>query len=246
MNITPEILKYINGEEFTNSLEYRLDKTRYEAISRENAIVEIIRDRDVIHIGCSDHLPLIREKIKNNKWLHKLITDNSRSCLGIDSDRESIGFLQKELGYQNVKYGDITSDPFPEITSGKWDYAVFGEMIEHLGNPVSFLESFRKNYGKNVSRFLISVPTIYNRFNMENMLSYKEVINSDHMFWFTPYTILRVVASAGFRPENLQFANPVSLSFSELAVRKAFRFFHKAPEYPYYFFRTIIITGTIG
>jgi hypothetical protein len=245
MNINSEILKYANGEDFSNSFEFLLGDTKYEAVSREDAIVRLIRGCDVLHIGCSDHVPLIREKIRNNKWLHKLVTENSKSCIGIDNDRESIDFLVNELGYQNVRYGDITSDPFPEISSGQWDYALFGEMIEHLGDPVSFLSSFRKKYGNNVKGFLISVPNIYNRFNMKSMFRYREIINSDHRFWFTPYTIIKVLASAGFKPETMEFANLVELSVPELILRKIRKYLHLVPAYPFYFYKTIIVKGTI-
>ncbi len=244
MKIPTEILKYAYGEEFSNSLEFKIGKTRHTATSREEAIVGIVKGCDVIHIGCSDHIPLIREKIRNNKWLHKLITENSKTCIGIDNDRESIDFLINELGYQNVRYGDINTGQFPEITSKQGDWAIFGEMVEHLGDPVSFLSSFRKTYGNNVKRFLISVPNIYNRSDLRNMLRYREVINSDHRFWFTPYTIIRVLASAGCKPESIEFANLVRLSFTELSLRKIRKYFHIVPAYPFYYFKTIIITGT--
>ena len=246
MDITPEILKFAGGEEFSNSLEFDLGNARHKALSREEAIVNIIRNGNVIHIGCSDHIPLIREKIKNNRWLHKLITENSNSCLGIDNDKESIDFLINELGYKNVKQGDIISDDIPEISSKQWDYAVFGEVIEHLGDPVNFLSTFRTKYGKNVDRFLISVPTIYNRFNLKEMLRYREVVNSDHRFWFTPYTLIKVAASAGLRPEKIEFVNTVKLSFIELVIRKIRKFAGLPVNYPFYFFKTIIVTGSFS
>ena len=246
MEITPDILRYASGEEFSNSLEFNLGKAKYRAVSREEAIVDIIRKSDVIHIGCSDHVPLIREKIKNNKWLHKLITESSNSCLGIDNDRESIDYLIRELGYKNVVHGDILTNEIPEISTKKWDYAVFGEVIEHLGDPVNFLSTFRTKYGKNVNRFLISVPSIYNRVNMNVMLRYREVINSDHRFWFTPYTIIKVATSAGLKPERLEFANTMNLSFFELAIRKIRRLAGLPVNYPFYFFKTIIVTGSFS
>jgi hypothetical protein len=244
MKITPEILKYASGAEFSNSFELNFDRTQYKAMAREDAIVGIIRGLDVVHIGCSDHVPLIREKIKANKWLHKLITENSRSCIGIDNDRESIEFLTKELGFTNVRYGDILAGNIDEIYSGEWDYAVFGEMIEHLDNPVDFLETFRKSYSANVRKFIITVPNIYNRFNLRNMFRYREIVNSDHRFWFTPYTAIKVLVSAGLRPEEISFANLVSLSVPELLLRKARKLLSITPAYPYYFFKSIIITGT--
>ena len=40
------------------------ENPKYWIISREAAITEIIKNKDVIHIGCSDHIQIINEKIK--------------------------------------------------------------------------------------------------------------------------------------------------------------------------------------
>jgi hypothetical protein len=93
MKIEPEVLKYLNGENFQKSLTVEIGKSKHRIISREAAITEIIRNKNVIHIGCSDHIQIINEKIKNNTWLHKLITDNANRCIGIDIDKESIEFI---------------------------------------------------------------------------------------------------------------------------------------------------------
>src|ERR1035437_9826020 len=132
MKIEPQVLKYLKGEAFQSSLNVEISKEKHQMITRESAITEIIRNTDVIHIGCSDHVQIINDKIKNNIWLHKLITENSKRCIGIDIDKESIEFIRKELGYQNVFYGNILTDEFKNITESKWDYAVFGEIREHL------------------------------------------------------------------------------------------------------------------
>jgi hypothetical protein len=246
MKIDQQILKYLKGEEFSNSLSVDIGNTKHEAISREDAITEIIKNCDVIHIGCSDHIPLIREKIAHNTWLHKLITDKSNNCIGIDIDLESIDFLKKELGYNNVLHGNILTDDFQEISGKKWDYVVFGEIIEHLDNPVDFLRIFRTRYGSNVKRFVISVPSIYNRKQIRNMLNYKEIINSDHRFWFTPYTITKLIVSAGLNPEIISYANLNSLGKMGLIIRKLKRLFNLREIFPFYCFKTIIVTGTIN
>lgn len=246
MKIEPEILKFLKGDTFQTSLTISLSKTKHDIISREAVITELVKGSRVIHIGCSDHIQVINEKIKTNTWLHKLLTDNSEKCIGIDIDKESIDFIRNELGYKNVFRGDITRDHFDEIESDNWDYAVFGEIIEHLDNPVSFLKSFKEKYGKNVKRFIITVPGIYNRRQFRNMLNYKEIINSDHRFWFTPYTISKVVASAGYIPERITYANLVSLSVPELITRKIRQLIGIKVKYPFYYFNTIIISGRIN
>lgn len=246
MKIEPDLLKFLKGETFQTSLTISLSETKHDNISREAVITDMVKGTKVIHIGCSDHIQVINEKIKTNTWLHKLLTDNSGKCIGIDIDKESIDFIKNELGYKNVFQGDITSDHFDVIKSDDWDFAVFGELIEHLDNPVSFLKSFKEKYGENVSRFIITVPGIYNRRQFRNMLNYKEIINSDHRFWFTPYTISKVVTSAGYIPEKITYANLVSLSVPELISRKMRKAFGIKVKYPFYYFNTIIISGKIN
>lgn len=246
MKIEPEVLKYLKGDAFKTSLFVDIGKTKHRIISREAAITEMIKNKEVIHIGCSDHIQIINQKIRNNTWLHKLISDNAKSCIGIDIDKESIDFIKKESGYQNVYHGNILTDDFENINSRKWDYAVFGEIIEHLDDPVNFLKAFKKKYGGNVSKFIITVPSIYNKHQFTNMMNYLEIINSDHRFWFTPYTITKILVSAGYNPEKITYSNLQSLNVKELFVRKIKRIAGMKVEYPFYYFNTIIISGNIN
>lgn len=246
MKMEPEVLKYLNGDTFQTSLTVSIGKSKHRIISREAAITEIIKGKKVIHIGCSDHIQIINDKIRNNTWLHKLITDNADECIGIDIDRESIEFIRNELGYKNVYYGDITTDVFDNITDNTWDYVVFGEIIEHLDDPVNFLKVFKMKFGKYVSKFVITVPTVYNRHQFTNMMNYKEIINSDHRFWFTPYTISKVLASAGYKPEKITYSNLQSLNIPQLIIRKIKRMAGMDMKYPFYYFNTIILSGVIN
>ena len=246
MKIEPEVLKYLKGEAFKTSLFVDIGKSKHRIISRESAITEMIRDKNVIHIGCSDHIPVIKQKISNNSWLHKLITDNAKNCVGIDIDRESIEFIKKETEYQNVFHGDILTDCFEVIDEKNWDYVVFGEIVEHLDNPVNFLKVFKEKYGEKVSKFIITVPSIYNIHQFNNMKNYLEIINSDHRFWFTPYTIAKVLVSAGYKPDKISYANLLSLNVKELIIRKIKRIARIKVGYPFYYFNTIIITGNIN
>lgn len=246
MKIDPNILKYLNGKEFQTSLNVEITREKYSIVSRESAITDLIRSTNVIHIGCSDHIQVITEKITKNIWLHKLITENAANCIGIDIDKESIEFIKNELGYKNVYSGNILSDEFEAISSGRWDYAVFGEIVEHLDDPVHFLKVFKSKYGEVVSKFIITVPTIYTIRQFTNMLNYREVINSDHRYWFTPYTISKVLVSAGYQPEKIIFANLQSLNISDLIRRKIKKIMGLKIEYPFYYFNTMIITGSIN
>jgi len=246
MKLEPQILKFLKGDVFQTSLFVDIGKSKHRIVSREAAITEMIKNQNIIHIGCSDHIPVIKQKISNNTWLHKLITDNANECIGIDIDRESIDFIKKETGFQNVFHGDILTDNFEGINEKNWDYVVFGEIVEHLDNPVNFLKVFKERYGEQVSKFIITVPSIYNLHQFRNMMNYLEIINSDHRFWFTPYTIAKVLVSAGYNPEKITYANLQSLTIRELIIRKIKQITGFKVKYPFYYFNTIIITGNIN
>jgi 2-polyprenyl-3-methyl-5-hydroxy-6-metoxy-1,4-benzoquinol methylase len=163
MKIDENILNHLSGKLFRTDLTFDLSREKFAPVSREKAIAELIKNKKVIHIGCTDHIQIIKEKIKHDLWLHKLITQNASECIGIDIDKQSIDFVKSELGYNNVINGDILKDDFPVIREAEWDCAVFGEVLEHLNDPVNFLEVFRKKFGKNVKEFIVSVPTVYNK-----------------------------------------------------------------------------------
>lgn len=246
MKIEPQVLKYLRGDSFQTSLNVEIGKEKHKSISREAVITGIITDKAVIHIGCSDHIQIINDKIRTKTWLHELISEKSKKCIGIDIDKESIDFIKKELGYQNVYSGDILTDEFQNIKETNWDYVVFGEIIEHLDDPVNFLRVFKTKYGDNVSRFVITVPNIYNKRQFSNMMNYREVINSDHRFWFTPYTISKIIVSAGYKPEKITYSNLQSLNIRDLIKRKVKKIIGMRVDFPFYYFNTIIITGSIN
>lgn len=245
MKIDQYTAAHLSGEKFKSNFVLKIDRKKHLSVSREQAIISIVKNKKVIHIGCSDHIEIIEDKLKQNLWLHKLITDVSCDCIGIDIDHKSIDFIKSKLHYNNVFQGDIMSDDFPVIRGKEWDYVLFGEVLEHLNDPVGFLKTFKEKYSREVSRFIISVPNIYSKYYLNKMLNYEEQINSDHRFWFTPYTISKILVSAGLRPEELTFTNPKPLTFMELAARKIKKYAGLEITYPYYYFRTIIVSGSL-
>lgn len=245
MQFNKEIYAHLNGDQFSSTLGVDLRREKYPATSREEKILEITRGTSVIHVGCTDHLEIIDKKIKGGNWLHKLLTEQCSNCFGIDLNKESIDYLINDLGYKNVQSGNILTDTFPTIETQKWDFALFGEIVEHLDNPVEFLNTFKEKYQKSVKRFIITVPNILNRAHFKEMLHYRELINSDHRFWFTPYTISKVIAESGMTPEHIYYANRIELSQKELIGRKLKQAIKAPVHYPFYYFNSLIVTGTL-
>ena len=199
--------EYVAGRLFSNTLELDLKESKEHSLTRLELISNLVRGKKVIHAGCLDHSKkLIERKLTKNRWLHKLISENAKRCLGVDIDKSGIEFMRDELGYKDLVAGDMFSKKTADkINTDKWDYLVLGEILEHTDNPVAFLKKIKILYKDNVKKMIITVPNAFSINNFLNALRKKEVINSDHRYWFTPYTITKILNSAGMELEELYF-----------------------------------------
>ena len=116
--------------------------------------------------------------------------------LSFISARKSMYGLSRTLA-SGVFSSDITSNNFELnnfTTTNDWDFVLLGEIIEHVDNPVDFLKSIKDKFKPFSKKIIITAPNAY---SYTHVLSYiennVELINSDHRFWFTPYTILKLM-----------------------------------------------------
>ncbi|MDP4191363.1 MAG: hypothetical protein Q8858_07365 [Bacteroidota bacterium] len=207
MKFSDETLEFINGNKFSNSLYIPISLKEKSIPTRIDFVENLIQSKKIIHLGCVDHLSSLESKLKSNTWFHKRLMDKATRCFGIDINREGIEYIRK-IGFDDVIYLDIAEDDVPfEIKNEKWDYLVLGEILEHIDNPVFFLSSIREKYKAYVDKVIITVPFAFRLLNFRNVLKHKEFINSDHRFWFTPYTLAKVTDRSGMKVETFNFVH---------------------------------------
>jgi SAM-dependent methyltransferase len=216
--------KYLSDKEFSNGLDISFLE-RINDQSRLDKILDICRNKKVIHIGCADHLPLIQKKIASNKWLHKLLTENTTNCIGIDINSEAISYIKDKLFIDNVYCADVEHDNMDFILREDWDILILGEIIEHVDNPVQFLINIRNVFKDRVKEIVITAPNVLNILTIKDIKNNIENINTNHNYWFSPYTLSRVVYKSGFTNIEFSFADRVSLPFFEkvtFGIKKTF------------------------
>jgi hypothetical protein len=198
---------YLDGNSFSSDLVTRYarsGKIRY----RNDILVQACAGKNVLHIGCCDHVPLIARKWQQHEWLHGQLTTVAESVLGVDIDQAAVDETRRITGLGNLVAGDITSgEPIDAIVERYFDIALFGEVVEHIGDPVRFLKTFLSTYERNVRDVIITVPNAFRAGNVKSIFANREVINSDHRFFFTPYTICKVACDAGIAPSSIQMAS---------------------------------------
>lgn len=222
----------MKGNQFSSGLRVISSKTEQTIVNRLEICDNLFKGNKVIHLGCCDHIPLIEEKRNNNLWLHSRIIEKANRCLGIDINENGIKYLQSKLGYKDLVCADIQKDNISEIINETWDFIFLGEILEHVDNPVGLLIDIREKYSKVIDKMVVSVPNAFRYMNFVSSKNHSEIINSDHRFWFSPYTLAKVFTVAGYNIEEyfLCMAAPIKLNFRR-KLRTKYRRLLKYPLY---------------
>lgn len=184
-----------NGER--NLLSSTKDANKYDYndvnfdfdLNRKNdshmAIIRQIRPKsEVLDIGCASGLM--------GTLLHRY-----RNCVvdGIEYDEEAIEIARKKKVYRDLFHFSIVDDKNEEYISfmnlkKKYDYIVFGDVLEHLVNPWIALKEISSLLKKDGS-IIISIPNISNldiiralingEFNYQNV----GIMDTTHLRFFT-------------------------------------------------------------
>lgn len=243
MKLNRDVQEYLNGSKFSKGVKFVFAEKESSVPDRITLIRKITKDKSVIHVGCADHIELIEKKRKKNTWLHQILIDNTSRCAGIDLNPESISYMKNTLNIPDVHCIDITRDKVPEILNLKWDYLLLGEVLEHIGDPVSFLRSVRDIYRGVAEKILITVPNGFCYENLINTFRQRELINSDHKYWFTPYTISKVMAEAYLEVDEILLCELSRFRCKTLNIKKQINKFI-LKKYPG-FRSTIVVTAKI-
>lgn len=231
MKFNSYVAPFLTDEQFSNSLEvsFSLDNDLGQFLNRIEVIENCCKDKSVIHVGCCDHIPLIKEKINKGTWLHKRLTKISKKTLGIDINVEGIQFL-KDLGFDNVICHDLMKDVSEAISSQNWDIMVLGDILEHVDNPVDFLSQLKQKYQGKVDKILITVPNAFDHETFVFASRNVELINTDHRYWFTPYTLAKIGTLAGLNLSEFQLTHDKSRSIGLKAKLKVLPFLQRWRE----------------
>ncbi len=207
MQLNEEDMAALSGKVFTSSYRFKpaLDALDRQYITRKIFLKNLVAGKNIIHLGCVDHsIDMIEKKLKRGKWLHKDLVDSADRCLGIDLNREGLDHIRNQHGISDLLCTNIIEQECTEILSQNWDYFLIPEVLEHQDNPVWFMQQIREKYEAKVGEFVITVPNAFDLGLSSLLRKNIEAVNSDHRFWFTPYTLTKVLYNAGFRSITLR------------------------------------------
>jgi len=198
------IRDFLKGEKFSNSLRIKISEPESSILYRMEYLEKLVAGKRVIHLGFADHIEVIPDKMKRNIWFHARLQKVTERCTGIDINQAAVEYLSQEFNIEDIFCLDITKDTLPQVITGDhYDYLILGELIEHIDNPVFFLEQIKGIFQGLTEKIVITAPNAFRWNNMKSAFRHTELINSDHRYWYSPYTLSKILTCSGF--DNIEF-----------------------------------------
>lgn len=172
------------------------ERRRFEAL-----LERIPNDAEtVLDVGCARH----DASRRNNANLHRLLhRELNASILGIDVVVEEIEKMKKE-GF-NVKVAD--AEKMDEQLESSFDVIIAGEVIEHLGRPLDFLQASRVLLNDG-GKLILTTP------NPDGFSYWRRALmngknNEGHTCWIDPFNLERLtVLDGSIKVVNWEYLPP--------------------------------------
>jgi hypothetical protein len=195
MKLDNRTSEYLDGKNLSNGAEFVIDKSALW--SRNDLLQELALDKKVLHYGCADHVALILSKRAAGTYLHDLLHAKAETLVGVDLNVEALNEMKK-LDIDNLYH----PDDLPHV---KFDIVMIPDVIEHVSDVGTFLSNLRKIDAKH---FVFTTPNAY---RIRNRLSFRtELINTDHKYWFSPYTLSKCLNDSGFLIKEIFYTDSLS------------------------------------
>jgi 2-polyprenyl-3-methyl-5-hydroxy-6-metoxy-1,4-benzoquinol methylase len=154
---------------------------------------------DILDIGCA-------VGYKKEDWMHRNIKTLAKSIQGLDLDQQSVDEINK-MGF-DVSQGNAQDFNLNK----KFNLVHAGELIEHLDNPGSFLESVRRHLSDD-GILLMTTPNALRISNFIYAATGGLKVNAEHTCWFCETTISTLLERKGFEVVEVGYLKHETFSF---------------------------------
>jgi hypothetical protein len=185
-------------------------------VDRISFIRKICTGKTILDLGAMDETAFLLKRGQGT-WLHEELTKVAKQVVGLDN---SSSIPQNGLVTANnaaIHRGDIMKlDAWLNCNALNPDVVVAGELIEHLENPLLFLQSIKSNPALAGKTLVLSTPNATAIHNCLIGLFSRESTHHDHLCILSYKTICTLLARAGFSEWEIV---PYYARFTEMKER---------------------------
>jgi hypothetical protein len=178
----------------------RLPPARF--VDRVDFLCGYTRRKAVIDLGFVDEARM-SSKRELGTWLHEKIAQGARQTIGIDADEAGVE-LARELGYAAYAADCESRESLERLGLERSEVVLAGELIEHLDRPGAFLEAVDVLLAHEGS-LVITTPNACSITNVIGSLTRRELVNPDHVGWYSWHTLRTLLGRHGWQIIELAY-----------------------------------------
>jgi SAM-dependent methyltransferase len=224
---------------------HRVPKARL--VDRTTFVTNFVAGKSVVDLGFVDESRMV-SKQSLGTWLHDSVARAARTAVGIDSDPGGVE-LARELGYEAYAADCEDRRELAELGLEPADVVVAGEIIEHLDQPGRFLEAV-KVLVNDQGTLLLTTPNAPSMTNFLSGLMRRELVNPDHVGWYSWHTLQTLLGRHGWALREVRFygfprvSAPPSASRQERMQARVFNAYQRVSK-PLFRLRPPLADGII-
>ena len=178
-------------------------------LEKKSLIEKIVRGKNELHIGCiDDNLEMIGYKKRKGFYLHDIICQSAKSCMGIDINQHLAEKLEEIYGIKNIAIANV--EHLEDISMKNmeksslmdnlknYDTIMIPDLIEHLNNPGNMLDGMKKVFSHD-AKIYICTPNPFFISNFILTLFGREIYSPYHTTYFTTESMSVLLARHGIR-----------------------------------------------
>jgi SAM-dependent methyltransferase len=155
----------------------------------------IVRAKSVIDLGFVDE-GQVGSKRSQGTWLHEVVASEARNVVGVDADAAGVAHA-RELGFA-AHVADVEDvDSLAALELDPADIVLAGELLEHLDRPGAFLEAVKQLVAPG-GALVLTTPNGHALTNVLGGLAGRELVNPDHVAWFSWRTLTTLLGRHGW------------------------------------------------
>lgn len=173
----------------------------------------------------------------DSDWLHRVIVQRAKKTYGIDLQP----YIPEQSEYAK-RYTQQSAESFN--LDEQFDVIFAGDLIEHLVNPGSFLDSCKSHLAED-GRLIITTPNTFNLFNLAEKITKDEpTVNSDHTCYFNKKTLTTLLKKCGWEIISFDYIYSLELHHPESWKKRALNMLYKLFSlFTNKFIETLVVTA---
>lgn len=198
---------------------------RARLVDRIEEVRSLVRGRRVIDLGFVDEGQM-SPKSAGGTWLHDVVRSEAGECVGIDADSNGVAHA-RELGF-DAHTGDVEdAEALAALGLEPAEVVLAGELIEHLDHPGRFLEAVKRLTAPRAA-LVLTTPNAHALTNTLGALAGRELVNPDHVAWFSWRTLETLLTRHGWRLDELAYYRFPRVESGPRATRLLFNAYQTA------------------